>query len=527
MNATMARRSFIKVAGTTAAGALAVGAASTALADEAQSWMPQSWDCEADAVVLGLGAAGATAAVDMADKGLSVIVLEKTNYELAGGDCAVCGGYVIPVTDPVEVLCSSLNDIDADYAAVYAEYNAQIPEYLEGIGVELDTESFPGMAISVRQDGETYGGALFRAFRTAVENRSDLIEVKYETPAIGLVQDPVSGEVLGVKAGSADSPIYVRAKRGVVVATGSYEGDQVMMNALHMPGVIFPTIGSPYNTGDGLKMLMKAGCKVQNIAKSLEYAAFAVKPASEEVGTGLVIPTSFDTDGYIFVNVEGRRFMNETANIQHSKEDSIFQINTFSGGLHSTSADTRYVNMPAFMVFDEATKNSRAIAGTNGNGNGWNTHIGYEWSADNSAEVEKGWIVVADTLEELAEKVSARDLMGNEVHIDGAALVEQVKQYNDMVDAGEADEFGREPVGKIGDGPYYATEIIPATLYAGGGASHDVNAQAIDWADQPIPRLYMAGLVGDPFTLHSPALQAAVTWGRIASENIVALEPWA
>ena len=39
-----------------------------------------------------------------------------------------------------------------------------------------------------------------------------------------------------------------------------------------MPGLLFPTIGSPYNTGDGIKMLMKAGCKTQNFGKCLEYA---------------------------------------------------------------------------------------------------------------------------------------------------------------------------------------------------------------------------------------------------------------
>lgn len=524
MSTSIARRSFVATAGVTAASLLSMS--SIASADEAQDWMPDAWDFTADAVVIGFGAAGATAAIELADQGLSVIVLEKTGSELAGGDCAVCGGYIIPITDPAEVLCSALNDIDADYAAVIAKYNAEVVDYLANIGVDLDTESFPGVALSVPQEGETHGSALFRAFRTAVESRADKVEVKYETPALGLVQNPTSGEVLGVKAGDPASPIYVKASRGVIVASGSYEGDRVMTNALHMPGVLFPTIGSPYNVGDGLKMLMKAGCKVQNIAKTLEYAAFAVKPASEAVGCGLVIPTSFDTDGYIFVNVDGKRFMDETVNIQHSKDDSIFQINQFSGGLHSNSTNTRYVNMPAFMVFDEATKNAHAIAGTNGNGNGWNTHIGYEWSADNEAEVEKGWIVKADSLEELAQKVTATGLMGNEVHIDGDALVEQVKQYNAAIDAGEPDAFGRTPTSKIGDGPYYATEIIPATLYASGGASHDVNAQAIDWEDQPIPRLYMAGLVGDPFTLHSPSVCGAVVWARIASEQIATLQTW-
>lgn len=518
------RRQF--VAGASIAAAATLALAGTASAAETESWMPQAWDFEADAVVVGFGAAGATAAIQLADQNMDTIVLEKTTYELAGGDCCVCGGYVIPSQGIEDILCSALNGIDADYAAVIDEYNAQVPEYLKGIGVELDTESFPGMAISVRGEGETYGAALFRAFRAAVEARSEKVEVKYETPAIGLVQNPVTGEVLGVKAGSEEAPLYIKARLGVLIATGSYEGDLTMTNALHMPGVTFPTIGSPFNTGDGLKMLMKAGCKVQNIGKSLEYAAIAAKVASEEVGTGLVLPKTFANDGYIFVNVEGNRFMDETVNIQHSKEDAIFQINQFSGGLRSNSTNTRYVNMPAFMIFDEATKNAQPVFGTNGNGNGWNTHVGYQWSADNEVEVEKGWIVKADTLEELAEKCVGHDLMGNEVHVDAAGLVAQVEAYNAMVQAGEADVFGREPETSIGEGPYYACEVVPATLYACGGASHDVNGQAIDWADRPIPRLFMAGLVGDPFTLHSPAVSGAVAWARRATEQFCDLQPW-
>ena len=87
-------------------------------------------------------------------------------------------------------------------------------------------------------------------------------------------------------------------------------------------------------------------------------------------------------------------------------------------------------------------------------------------------------------------------------------------------------EFGRNGIAAIGDGPYYAMEIVPATLYATGGAEHDINAQAVDWAGRPIPRLYMAGLVGDPYTLHSSALVGAAAWARIAAAQIAGLQPW-
>ncbi len=541
MDRAFDRRGFIKVAGTAAVAAGALGAASVAGAEEAATstvtadWMPETWDVEADAVIIGYGCAGPIAAIELANQGFTSLLIEKADQENAGGDCCVSGGYVLPgidSSDPLTVddyICSAMGGVDASFAEKIVDYINEAPDYLVGIGIDLDTESFPGMAVARAEEGEPRGAAFYRTVTAAVEQHTDMIAVMYETPGIGLVQNPVTGEVYGVKAGSEDAPIYLKANRGVVVASGSYEADREMTNAIHMPGLLFPTIGSPYNTGDGLKMLMKAGCKAQNFGKCLEYAAMAHKQGSEEIGTGLTIPTRAAANSYIFVNSAGKRFMNETATLQHSKNDSIFQYNYFEGDLHSDITDTRYPNAPAFMVFDQAMMEAGPVADVDGAGMGWVIHGLYTWSQDNQAELERGWIVQADTLEELAEKASAADIWGNEVHIDPAGLAEAVEAYNAACEAGEDADFGRSEssLGPIGDGPYYAFEIIPATLYATGGAAHDTNAQAIDWAGNPIPRLYMAGLVGDPWTLHSSALVGAVSWARTAAEQIAQLEPWA
>lgn len=530
------RRGFVKAAGATAAAVSALGVTATVRAEETasatDSWMPDAWDAEADAVIVGYGCAGPVAAIELASQGFTSLLIEKASKEFAGGDCSVCGGYILTgggSADPLTTdgfICSTLNSVDEAYAEKVVPYINETPDYLVGIGVDVDTETLPGMAIARAEEGEPYGQALYRAITAAVESHSDMITVMYETPGIGLVQNPVTGEVYGVKAGSEDAPVYLKANRGVVVASGSYEADREMTNAIHMPGLLFPTIGSPYNTGDGIKMLMKAGCKTQNFGKCLEYATMAVKQASDEVGTGLVFPKSFGSESYIFVNREGKRFMNEESNIQHSKNDSLFQYNYFEGDLHSDITNTGYPNAPAFIVFDETLRTAGPIAGTNGNGNGWNIHGLYEWSADNQAEIDAGWIFKADTLEELAEKASVSDMWGNPVSIDPAGLAETVAQFNAACEAGDDDAFGRSFVAPLGSGPYYAAEIIPATLYATGGATHDINAQAIDWADRPIPRLYLAGLVGDPYNVHTPGLVGAVAWARIAAEQIAQIEPW-
>ena len=64
------------------------------------------------------------------------------------------------------------------------------------------------------------------------------------------------------------------------------------------------------------------------------------------------------------------------------------------------------------------------------------------------------------------------------------------------------------------------------TLYTIGGASASERAEALDWSDQPVARLYVAGNVGNPYVVHSPALVGATAYARIAAEEIAQLQPW-
>lgn len=531
MDHTYNRRDFIKAtAGTAAAGTLTLtGAAHAEEASGSQSWMPQTWDAEADAVIVGYGCAGPVTALELAKQGLTSLLIEKADRDNAGGNCSVSGGYVMSSPDNTSpytadgIVTSTLAGVDETYAEAVLPYINESSEYLVSLGVDLDTETFPGLAFAHSDEYSCGGMAFFKCLESAVDQHADLIDVRYETPAIGLVQNPVTGEILGVKAGTQESPVYLKARRGVVMATGGFEADQQMVNSVYTPGLSLPTIGTPNNTGDGTKMLMRAGVKVENYAKCLEFAAMGFRQASAEVGTGLTLPGYPANTSYIFVNRDGKRFMDETASLQHSKDDRVFGYTRFEGGLHTTRENTGYPNVPAFIVFDEAHMSAGPVMSMDNMG--WNSRGLYTWSDDNQAELERGWIVKADTLEELAAKVYGTDMWGNEVSIDPDGLAEQVKAYNEACETGD-DEFGRSDLEPIGEGPYYAAEIVPVTLYTIGGASVSTRAEALDWNDQPVARLYLAGNVGNPYMVHSPALVGATAYARLAAEQITELQPW-
>ncbi len=133
------------------------------------------------------------------------------------------------------------------------------------------------------------------------------------------------------------------------------------------------------------------------------------------------------------------------------------------------------VPIPAYAIFDDIAMKSGPIYPN--------------WSKDNSEELNKGWIVKADTIEELAEKI--------EVDIEG--LRNQVDLYNKFVKEQFDPQFYRDseyltPISETG--PYYAMELKPTFTNTQGGPQRNENAEVIGMDDKPIPHLYSAGELG-------------------------------
>ena len=85
--------------------------------------------------------------------------------------------------------------------------------------------------------------------RKNVTDRSDKIDVWFESPAVQLIQDPVSKTIIGVKVERDGKTMNVRANNGVVLCTGGFE-DNAEMVETYLGLSNYAVIGALYNTGD-------------------------------------------------------------------------------------------------------------------------------------------------------------------------------------------------------------------------------------------------------------------------------------
>lgn len=214
------------------------------------------------------------------------------------------------------------------------------------------------------------------------------------------------------------------------------------------------TVGNIDNTGDGIVMGLSAGAGLASVTSGMEWFDFAFAKPSRKFGVGisnrqwnaaaLTAPINMEAvPSKIFVNMEGNRFMDESVMQTHNKLYTLPWLQFSNTGAFAEPSKT-FKNLPMFMVCDGCIKG--APLGKVPADNEWtypSAHGTYEWSDDNQAEIEKGWILKADTIEELASMMSATDYVyGTEKTVDAEVLEATIEAWNEACEAG-VDQFGR------------------------------------------------------------------------------------
>ena len=487
-----------------------------------------NWRYETGVLVIGFGAAGATAAITAHDLGAEVLVIDKAPAQFRGGNSRVSGQIVFWPNDVEKAkayFCAMagayIDRISDSLVHAWAVEMHANRAWLEQLGFKAEFVSsveFPDLpgadCVEVMLHGKgPYGQA--RLWDQVIEPAfmARKISTMYDTAAVKLISE--SGEIVGVEAEQNGELIRIRARRGVILACGGFQNNQAMVRNYFTDLTCCYPLGTPYNTGDGIGMAMAVGAELWHM-NNLAGPFLAFKSPEHPVSCRL---GAVKENSYIYVGGDGARFIGEAANfkVEHGRQWSPIK----HGKVLRNGRFVQYpCPMPIYMVFDEAVRIAGGICGkAAGFTFGWDVIHGdcYQWSADNSREVEKGWIKRADSIEELAELIG----------MPASMLFSTVQRYNAACEVGRDAEWDRNPstLSPILSPPYYAIALFPASLNTQGGPVRNEHAEVINVEGHPIPGLYSAGELGSIYAYLYQAggnLGECFAFGRIAGRSAAA-----
>jgi len=498
--------------------------------------LQRRWDREADVVIAGYGGAGAVAAISAHDAGADVLIVES--MPRGGGNTAVSmGGFLCPtnVQDAITYITGlyqfSHSELDTEMVRVFAEESVKNVDWIKSLREGTDVQIYghagfpqvPGAdsmnkyLVKGNNKGMTaFAQNLWELLSHAVEGVRK-IPILTDTPAKRLVTSS-TGEVIGLVAGQDSNEIAIRANRGVILTTGGYEFDKKALQN-HVKGFPIYSAGNPGNTGDGIRLAQKVGAGLWHM--NGVSCALGIKVPEYEAGFLAVI----SAPGHIFVDKNGKRFVNERSIGSHS---GLLAVDYYDA--HTLE----YPRIPCYVIFDETARLKGPISGMTGLGSAGRD---YDWSRDNSVEIDKGWILKGGTIKELARQLK----------MDPAILEETVSRWNRDIKEGGDILFGRpvqaevtnrpEYIGlelpvlsaSIETAPYYALPLYPCLINTQGGPRRNAAAQVLDAFGKPIPRLYSAGELGSMWGLiyqGAGNIGECLVFGRLAGQNAAAEVPW-
>jgi len=299
----------------------------------------QRWDDVADVLVVGLGAAGAAAALEAARTGADTLVIERAGG--GGGTSAMSGGVLYlgggtalqracGFDDSAEAMFGYLmascgEGPDEAKLGVYCEGSVDHYEWLVAQGVPFKPVFHHGVSGEPpNDDGLVWSGSerahpfrdiaapaprghvpameaqagplLMRRLVAAVEGSAARVAPNHR--CVALVRAP-DGAVVGAVAEHFGAARALRARRGVVLTTGGFIRDDAMLaaHAPHLRRCKF-RVGAEGDDGSGIRLGIAAG------AATIHMDAASISlPATQPWGL----------KRGILVDGAGQRFINEDA----------------------------------------------------------------------------------------------------------------------------------------------------------------------------------------------------------------------
>ena len=449
---------------------------------------------ECDVAVVGGGLAGHAAALAAVEDGARVVLVEK--QPAIGGSTVLSGGFFALADTPLQRAAGIADDaarlyrdlaeiggpdVRPDLLAAYCDGQADLHDWLAARGAAFTAvELSAGQSVprSHRCDVVALVEAL--AARLAAAPACTVLR---DTAARRLVAGSVDGPVTGVLADGPGGPVEIRARGGVVLASGGFSRSPEMIRtfAPGQQGALL--VGGAGNVGDGLRMACKLGAGLRDMGEI--RGTFGTHPTT---GTDKHLILLAFYLGAVMVNADGRRFTDESASYKQLGDACLQQPGRI-----------------AWQVFDQAVMR-RSDTGVP--------------LFDLEPSLASGLLLKADTLEDLAAMCG----------LPAAALAGTIARYNAGVAAGRETEFGRDGLchhaGEmlpIAEAPFYAYPSTTVVLATYCGLDVDAEARVHDVFGDPIDGLFAAGEIMGGFHGRSymtgSSLGKAAFFGRVAGRR--------
>jgi succinate dehydrogenase/fumarate reductase flavoprotein subunit len=314
------------------------------------------------------------------------------------------------------------------------------------------------------------GNALVARLLTSLRRHN--VPVRFDTRLTELLLE--DGRVTGAIVTDPKGPRAIRARKGVVLATGGIAWNSELRSRLFPKAAQQFSLAPAANTGDGVSTALRIGAGLDDDLRSpalwMPCSVLRRPDGTESVFPHILLDRA--KPGLIAVNGAGRRFVNEA----DSYHDFVVTM---------LSSDR---NVPAYLICDRSFIRDYGIG------------LVHPGTRNLTSSVEAGYLKQADTIEALAQQIG----------VDAATMKETIANHNRFAAAGVDQEFGRgssdlnrfngDPANtpnpcmrEIGPGPYFAVAVWPADLASSAGLQTDEDARVLDLNRRPIEGLYAVG----------------------------------
>lgn len=440
-----------------------------------------------DVVVIGAGAAGLSAAVEAAELGSSVLVLEKATE--IGGNTLISGGFYSSV-DPKRQKAQGIADSQQFFFEQTFKYggehgdkklilhmveNAQNSlEWLEKLGMhfqknvfELYGSHWPRSHFPVLPLGQGY----IRVLSAAALKRG--VKILTSAQMTKLIRE--GKRVTGVVANIGGETRIIKAKKGVVIASGSFAANSELVSRFSPQLSGLTTNNTPWSTGEAMMAATEVG------ASLVDMNYIQCLPGCPP-GKKYRVRFHNDVSSFIFVNDEGKRFIREDAR-RDELRDAILAL----------------PQKHCFIIIDNQGFKKAGIL--------------VQKEAVLALEGGEAWR--AKTVGELASKLG----------VNPENLKTTIEKYNQGVRA-RNDVLGKVITDftlELREPPFWASYSGMTIHYTEGGLKINEKAECLDGNGKPIPGLFAAGAVTGGVhgknRLGGNGLPDAVVFGRTAGRT--------